>query len=292
MKPMSCTHARLRLAAYRDSELGVDDQIAIRAHLGTCVECGAELESLEHLGAMLRHASHARIDASADNVTSLHNRAVAAIDAQRAVRLSRRVDQWFDDLHIVWAAAGATVATLACLVAGSGVARLTLREIPSSMSAVIGAMADPGSDRNPLPLDSRVLVPTLHREPEMPAVVLSRDEGVLALSAVVTREGRVSNVEFLASGAGRLPHERAVLRLLDAAAQTRFEPARAGGAPVAVNVVWLLAHTTVIGKDGLETVTPAPPARRMQVAPPIRPAVTPSAPISQSPALDSPVAIA
>jgi hypothetical protein len=36
--------------------------------------------------------------------------------------------------------------------------------------------------------------------------------------------------------------------MLDAVSQSRFEPAQAaGGAPVAVNMVWLLARTTVKG---------------------------------------------
>jgi hypothetical protein len=33
--------------------------------------------------------------------------------------------------------------------------------------------------------------------------------------------------------------------LLNAVATARFEPARAAGAPVSQNVVWLVSHTTV-----------------------------------------------
>jgi hypothetical protein len=39
-----------------------------------------------------------------------------------------------------------------------------------------------------------------------------------------------------------------VLSMLDAISRSRLEPARFGGSPVAVNLVWLLAHTTVKGK--------------------------------------------
>ena len=35
--------------------------------------------------------------------------------------------------------------------------------------------------------------------------------------------------------------------LLDAISRTRLEPAQFGGVTVAVNLVWLLAHTTVKG---------------------------------------------
>ena len=43
---------------------------------------------------------------------------------------------------------------------------------------------------------------------------------------------------------------------LDAAAQTKFEPARAGDTPVAVNVVWLLAQTRVRGRIAPPPVSP------------------------------------
>ena len=35
--------------------------------------------------------------------------------------------------------------------------------------------------------------------------------------------------------------------MLGAMSQARFEPARVAGLPVAVNMVWLVAHTTVRG---------------------------------------------
>ena len=40
-----------------------------------------------------------------------------------------------------------------------------------------------------------------------------------------------------------------VLAMLDAASRAQFEPARAGGAPIAVSMMWLLAHTTVVGRE-------------------------------------------
>ena len=41
--------------------------------------------------------------------------------------------------------------------------------------------------------------------------------------------------------------EEAMLSLLDVAAAVHFEPASFAGTPVAVNMIWLLAHTTVRG---------------------------------------------
>ncbi|HXE80274.1 MAG TPA: hypothetical protein VNK41_05965, partial [Vicinamibacterales bacterium] len=82
--------------------------------------------------------------------------------------------------------------------------------------------------------------------------------------------------------ASRLPHQGALLELLDAAAQTRFEPARAGGSPVAVNVIWLMAHTTVVGKHEADLATAAPRVRRTRPQPPAAPAPPVEEPVGRS----------
>jgi hypothetical protein len=107
--------------------------------------------------------------------------------------------------------------------------------------------------------------------------VMGRDEAVFALAAVVTREGRVRNLELLTPDT-RAPQvrQRDVLELLDAVSQARFEPARAGGAPVAVNLVWLVAHTTVRGKG--DDAWPVMQTPRPRVVPPVLP---PALPVSE-----------
>src|SRR5712691_7231736 len=97
-----------------------------------------------------------------------------------------------------------------------------------------------------------------HRSAYTPApqrqIVTPRRTAVFALAAVVTQEGRVANYELLVSerDGARLREAAAnldeVSAMLDAVSQSRFEPAQgASGAPVAVNMVWLLARTTVEG---------------------------------------------
>ena len=67
---------------------------------------------------------------------------------------------------------------------------------------------------------------------------------MLPLSAVVTREGRVSGLELLSND-----HDlQEVNDLVTALSRGRLEPAQSDGSPVAVNLVWLVAHTTVKGK--------------------------------------------
>jgi hypothetical protein len=130
---------------------------------------------------------------------------------------------------------------------------------------MIQMLANPGSDQNPMRLDGGMTAP--------PRALngagldsIPGDEAVFALAAVVTREGRVANYEVLmserAAGAGSVRrHDTAVetddvSSVLNAVKQSRFAPAQGSdGAPVAVNMVWVLARTTV--KASTRTVVDA-----------------------------------
>lgn len=287
MKDLTCREMQDVLAAFCDGELDVEWQLAVRTHLEWCDACRDECEGIRAIGHALRDTAVAPGHAAADDLPHVHNTIMARVEVERADYLARRAERLFDDMHLVWAAAGATLATAACVVALLGFVRLSLREAPYSMAAVIGAMADPGSNRNPISPRGRVLMPRANTD-AMPALA-NGDQGVLALSAVVTREGEVRNVALLEGDA--LDGE--MLEVLEAAAQARFEPARAGGAPVAVNVVWLLARTTVVGKGGLEVIHLTPrwenvPARRTSPAIQLPP---PSVPVSSiDPATETSVA--
>ena len=123
-------------------------------------------------------------------------------------------------------------------------------ERQDSLAAVIAVMAAPsGSDLNPARLDGRYRVPSVpqngvvQRRSKAPRWRRRADVEVLPLSAIVTREGRVSGLEVLerrkASG---VEHRRRPLA-------GRLEPAEFAGSPVAVNLVWLVAQTTVKPKS-------------------------------------------
>jgi hypothetical protein len=76
---------------------------------------------------------------------------------------------------------------------------------------------------------------------------MAEEDAEYALSAVVSREGRVQGVEVLnqSRAAGR-----SVNALLHDAYRVQFSPAQARGDAVAVSVVWLVANTTVKGRGG------------------------------------------
>jgi hypothetical protein len=157
----------------------------------------------------------------------------------------------FQDMHLVWAALGATAATLICLVASIGVLHAANQERPDSLAGLITFLANPGSNENPVRLDERMLRPQSRADDDALLPPMPADDAMLALSAVVTREGRVQNLELLTAERTLKVKVRPeiLLAMLQAASQVEFEPAKgATGAPVAVSMIWLLASTTVKGQ--------------------------------------------
>jgi hypothetical protein len=282
MTPLTCAAVRRHLAAYCDRELDLGMHLAVRVHLGDCQACRREGEEIESLGRAVRQSAPARRRARRDDLAAVRHGVVGRFQAERAYSIAHGIERILDDLRMLWAAAGATMATVVCVVALLGFVRLTLREMPYSMAAVIGALGDPGSNRNPLSVDGRMLLPRPAADSGMPSPVLRGEEAVLMLSAVVTREGELRDLAVLEPGLrGLTPENPAVLKLLGTVSQTRFQPARAGGAPVAVNVVWMLAHTTVFGKEDAEVVRLAPAWRRARETR-TPPAPPPSVPVSSA----------
>jgi Putative zinc-finger len=262
MNAWTCRRTRRALEAFHDGELSVRDQVAVHAHLSQCAACAAEQSRLAGVSTAMREAMS---EPMLEEAQTVGRRVLVTLPVVRELSWRRQLASLFDDMHLVWAGMGASAATLVCVAAALGLMRLTLREQPASMKAMIVAMADPGSNRNPLAPDGRLLMPTASLAGMVDPPMFDREEALVALAAVVTREGTVCNLELLLQDAGQAPvGDRAIGALLDAVSQTRFEPARAlTGAPVAVNMVWLVAQTRVRGKT--VTLVPMPlavPAER------------------------------
>jgi hypothetical protein len=109
-------------------------------------------------------------------------------------------------------------------------------------------MAAPyGSDVNPFRFDSRIQVPTVPDTGQVYEALenhASGEDAEVAFAASVSREGRVSGLEVL----GNASDLEKMDDLLQGLALGRLEPAQFEGAPVAANLVWLVANTTVKGK--------------------------------------------
>jgi hypothetical protein len=240
-----CETIREQLEAFHDGELTLDQQLLVCEHLDGCIACAFEHADLEALRRGLRQAPTPRLDAPPESWTS-------SVLEQAKVERQLSWHTWllgvFDDMHLVWPALGATAAVLVCVLASAEVMQATNEQRPESLAGIIGYLASPGSNVNPARIDGFTEVPRQQESPDWP---LASEDAVLTLSAVVTREGRIRNVEMLAAEQARALKVKpeVVLAMLDAASRAQFEPARAGGSPIAVSMVWLLAHTTVVGRE-------------------------------------------
>ena len=242
----SCTGYRERLEALHDDELPLDEQLALQEHLAHCAGCAYEFQALERLRISFHDIPPALGTRQAAPPESFAGNLLEQVRVERQLSWAAWLAGVFDDMHLVWPAIGATVAVLVCLVASAGVMHATAVQRPDSLAGIIDYLASPGSNVNPARLDTFTMVPRRHAAADWP---LAGEDAVLALSTVVTREGRIQSIEMLAAEQARALKVKpeVVLAMIDAASRAQFEPARAGGAPVAVSMVWLLAHTTVVG---------------------------------------------
>jgi len=264
---LGCEAAREMLQAFVDRELPMVDQVGLESHLRWCDTCAARVEDLRTIGTGIRlcaavpglHVEDPRA------LAVIQSEVLTRIRAERVQSLSVWCRELFTDMRFLWPAIGATAAVVMCLYAMTSVNRVARAEHPYSMAERIATLANPGSDRNPLQLDSRMLAPRpLDHGSSLD--LLPAEEVVFALAAVVTREGKVANFELLG------PDESAhVSALLEAVKQSRFTPARTSDGAVAVNVVWLLTRTTVkasIDPNDSGVLAPlAAPERRDVAAP-------------------------
>lgn len=282
MRVLICAETRPLLQSYHDEELAVGDQIAVHAHLQWCDECAEVMADLRLLRGLLRAGAPGQARLDAEESVAFQENVVSRARAEETVSFSAWLRDALEDTRVMYAGAGAAVATLFCVLVLLSMMRFATRERPDSLAAIVHLLAapktvsidpnGPGTNDNPVLVDARMLMPRTLNQLFM-STASAGDESVFTLSAVVTREGRLVNVAWH-SASGRTPkagsrEAEAVDTLLSAASQARFEPARVAGLPVAVNMVWLVANTTVRGsKAALDlpvTGVPVPRKRRVHL---------------------------
>jgi anti-sigma factor RsiW len=250
MHEHSCTDVRERLEAFYDGEVPFHERLAIQNHLSECVACSLEAEEITSLGATLRTMAAEVGDHAAVEPLRLSEQVVEQLGVEEQLSVRSQVVALFQDMHLVWAGIGATVATLICVVGSASVLHAANQERPDSLAGVISLLANPGSNANPLRLNYDMMAP---RAVTDPTIEMSEEDAEYALSAVVSREGRVQGIEVINDAQPQ--GKRAVVNaMLNEAYRVQFAPAQARtGDAVAVSMVWLVASTTVKGRhdDGL-----------------------------------------
>jgi len=271
---LGCEHARELLEGFVDGELAMADQVALESHLRWCRPCAARVEDMRLIGASIRIASPGPAADDARALAAIQSDVLTRIRAEREQSFMVQVRGMFDDMHLLWPAVGATAALAACLVASLGVFQAATAENPESLAAMIERLdrpsapvlppANPGSDQNPMRLDGRVSFPrALDGVSALESI--SDEEVAFAVSAVVTREGRIATYDLLQSDHASA-HRRSdrdvaeVTAVLDGVKRSRFAPAEAAGTKVAVNMVWLLVRTTARGTTPADARADARPA--------------------------------
>jgi hypothetical protein len=249
MKVLTCGATRRRLHAFHDQELPFGDQIAVSAHLEWCDECAGELAHLRLVGGTLRASLHGRVALSDEEQTSLRQSVVSRMKAEQTVSFVAQAREMFEDMHLVYAGLGGAVAAMVCILIVLGMMRFATTERPDSLAGMVAVISSPGSNANPVPpLEPRILLPralnqAFSTDPD------ATGDSLIMMAGTITREGTVADLSLLDPGGGRLATQsgqsKAVEDLLGAVSRARFEPARVDGLPVAVNMVWVVEHTTV-----------------------------------------------
>ncbi|MEO7156525.1 MAG: zf-HC2 domain-containing protein [Vicinamibacterales bacterium] len=288
-----CAEMRGQLEAFHDGELTIDERIAIQLHLTECASCSATSCELESLGSTLRSLAVAADSDTDEFQIAAH--VIERLRVEEAFSIRAQLVDWFQDMHLVWAGIGASVATLICVAGSASVLHAANQEHPNSMARAISVLASPGSNDNPLRLNYEMMAP---RAVTDAAIEMSEEDVEYALSAVVSREGRVQGVEVINQPIDNRPGVNA---MLNEAYRVQFAPAQARGDAVAVSMVWLVANTTVKGRhdEDLQALrrvlrmktTPEPiallpiPAEAVAPKPPASPAMKPIVPEAAAMAL-------
>jgi hypothetical protein len=283
MHVKQCDEVRERLEELHDGELPVDDQIAIQDHLRDCIACSLAAGELDSLGDALREMAVGLPDRTSSEADRVPTRVLDQLQIERQFSLATRVRALFQDMHLVYPALGATAATIFCLVGSMSVLHAASQDRrPDSLAGVIDYLANPGSNANPMRLAVDMMAPRARTNPDS-FIPFSDEDGVIAMNAVVTREGRIQGIEFVDEGTTQLKVKPAELMImLNAASRATFEPAQArSGNTVAVSLVWVLASTTVKGRPDDAWFLRRPVAPRIPLPGPL-PAARPA------PAIDAP----
>jgi anti-sigma factor RsiW len=261
MKRLSCADVSRRVSAFCDGELPIEEQVTLGAHLRVCAACSSTVAEFRDLGDALRAGTAAMAAIRADALHDMQADVLSRLRVEREESVPAQVSRAFEDMRLGFAALGSTVATVVSILLIIGIFYFGPRgERPDSLAGMMETLG-----ANSAGTDSRVLMPRTMTADGVSASLPNDGDAVFALSAIVTRNGRVANLELVLSEQPTGADRERVMRLLDQVSRARFEPARMDGSPVAVKTVFLVAHTTVRAKMPVTPKQSAMPAAQRSV---------------------------
>lgn len=270
MHILPCIQVRSDLNAYHDGELDMEARVLIHGHLQECVACRLEAAALADLGAALRTMAGSVPGRASSETGVITDSVLHRIRVEQRFSFVARLRESFEDMHLVWAGLGATIAMLFCIFASAGVLHAANQERPDSLAGIISTIASGATEPVRLVDSAFENKPLLDTTESLPL----GQETDLMLSAFVTRDGRIQNVALLEEQARTLHVKpEVVLAMIDAASRARFSLKQAS-AHGGVNVVWLVTSTTVKGRPDYDLYLLSPP----RVAKPVLGPPTPPEP--------------
>jgi hypothetical protein len=241
------------------------EQVDVQVHLRQCARCASEAAGNAALGEMLRGRAAELVALHERDLEALRSETLSRLKAEREESVPAQLGRMFIDMRLGFAALGSTAASLVSVMLVAGIVYFGPQTQRSdSLQGLMQMLSAPSSS-----VDVRDLVgqqigePSAHDREAMSATamsfhpvsresvgdtVLSEQDAVFALAAVVTRQGRIASLEVVRSDQLPGSDREQILRLLDQVSRARLEPARVGGSPVAARRVWVMAHTTVRAK--------------------------------------------
>src|SRR5690606_3593310 len=191
---------RDQLSAYRDGELEVQTDVAVRQHGSECTNCADELAALDEIGALLRK----RVPARAVEVAGLADAAGSRVPAGEREAWPARLGRAFDDMHLVYAGLCASGAVVTCAALAAALVLLAPRaERADSLRGIFSAMSVSGTDLDPMVLRPGLEVPRVNPEGITSVMLASAlpsgldTDSDVAVAAVVTRDGRIAEARVL-----------------------------------------------------------------------------------------------
>ncbi|HEY3043096.1 MAG TPA: zf-HC2 domain-containing protein [Vicinamibacterales bacterium] len=227
MKAFTCAATRRRLDAFRDRELPVADEIAVSAHLEWCEECAAIAGEIRSVGELLRASAPGRLALSNESADAFTAAVVSRLKAEHDTSISSEVRRMFEDMHLLYVGAGATIAATVCVILMLGMMRFATDARPDSLAAILNVMATPfGCDASTSEIPDAMVCRARWVESFQRANESAEQDTVFTLDAVVIQQGQLANFAVMRASRHETASDQAeaIEELLDTVSRARSNP--------------------------------------------------------------------
>ena len=245
MKPFTCGATRRRLDAFRDRELPITEEIAVGAHLERCAACADIARQIQSVGEALRAIAPGREVLSNEGAAGFTAAVVSRLKAEHDTSLSTEVRRMFEDMHLLYVGASATIAATVCVIVMLGMMRFATDSRPDSLAAILNVMATPfGCDASTSEIPDAMVCRARWVKSFQRANETAEQDIVFTLDAVVIQQGQLANFAVMRASRHETASDQALAieELLDTVSRARSytEPTELSG-----ELVRIVAEETV-----------------------------------------------